>query len=208
MKLLIGLSCLLLSTTSFSTTLNLGRGIDLYTINGKKVESSTEDSYEIPTGKNQISVQFAAKLSNGAKSEYLNTKPYLININVQSETELELSLVSQKYKTIDKLAYSGSAIYQLDVDGREEQLEQFILPSEVKLFPYGNMHAVVTAYNRKNGIAFSSAGAENLTEKAVKIEKNGKITISGDALAQLKLWYSKATEYEIEQFESWVQTQK
>ncbi len=154
----IGLLFLLLSFSGTTATLHLENGIDLFTINGKKVEKVSMDAYELQSGLNQISVQFAAKLKKSGKLEYISTKPYLVSIDIINDSDVKPN--------------------------------------------------VVTVYNRKHGIIFSSTGAENLTEEVVKVTEDGKITISGDALAQLKLWYSKASEDEIEQFEMWVTSQE
>ena len=196
MKKLVLLIMLLLPGWASAYTLEMIQGITVYTINGEKVSSQFSDSYQIIAGKNQIAVRFDGKLSSQGKKEHFQSKPYLLTFDAKSD--LKLSIVSKKFKTVVPLAQQRMPIFEADT--KTVSIEQKPLPAISKILPYANVAALVTHYNEKNGLYFGDAGLGKLS--AMELENHQKAQES-KVVAQLKYWYSKATTEEIAAFEKW-----
>jgi len=196
MKKRLLLTLLLLPSLASAYTLQAVQGITLYTLNGEKISSQPVKGYQLIAGKNQIAVRFDGKLSVQGKKEHFQSKPYLLTFAAKSD--LKLTTVSKKYKTIVSLEQQGMPIFKADTDS--VSIVQKRLPALSKTLPYANIAALVTHYNEKNGLYFDDAGLKKLAATEVKDQQAAKESI---VVTQLKYWYSKATKKEIAAFEKW-----
>ncbi|WP_299014801.1 DUF2057 domain-containing protein [uncultured Photobacterium sp.] len=205
--LLAGLMALPLSLQA--ATLSMGDNIELMAVNGKKVEStfwSPNKSVELASGKHQVVVRFDGELKNGSKTKMHTTRPYLFELEVP---EQESTIVLPRLNNLSqaKAHFDRGPQWQLELaDGTTRTLDY--VPLHGKGFvAHKDIEGLVADYNRKHGITFELGYAVDLKKAAVEVTEQGEVKITGDALAQLKLWYSKANAKEKAAFQQWVKAQ-
>ncbi|CAH8236364.1 DUF2057 domain-containing protein [Vibrio aestuarianus] len=191
LMLLITLTPCLVSAANLS----VANGIDIHTINGKTVEKIDARTYSLIEGSNQLAVTFSGKLSNGPKSEYLSTKPYVLLFEVTSD-DVDLTLISRRFKDVEKAIDNDMPIFDIRSNGSELSSQQELLPPVSDYLPYANVPLLVTAYNQNNKISFSNGELENVAELA-----EGKDATVVDKLKNL---YLEANTEQRKTFRKWM----
>lgn len=208
-KWLVGVGLLVLPLSVQAATLSVGENIKLLVVDGKKVASSfwsEAESVELAAGKHQVVVQFDGEVKKGSKSTMYTTRPYLFELDVPNE---DASIVLPRLTTLSqaKAHFQRGPQWQLQLaSGAKNTLEYTVLEGN-GFAAYSDMEALVADYNREQGITFEQGYAVDLEKTVVDISDKGEVSITGDALAQLKLWYSKANAKEKVAFEQWVAEQ-
>ncbi|MGF1687658.1 DUF2057 domain-containing protein [Photobacterium japonica] len=189
--------------------LAVGDGISLLVVDGKKVQSSfwsETESVNLPAGKHQVVVRFDGELKDGSKSRIYTTRPYLFELDVP-EQNVEITLPRFSTLSQAKAHFQRGPEWTMSLaDGASHALEYVELQGK-GLAAYSDMEALVGEYNRQQGITFEEGYAVDLEATVVEVTEQGKVNITGEALAQLKLWYTKADNAEKAAFAEWVKTQ-
>ncbi|GHA48262.1 DUF2057 family protein [Photobacterium aphoticum] len=190
--------------------LAVGDGIELLVVDGKKVQTSfwsETASVNLPAGKHQVVVRFDGELKDGAKSRIYTTRPYLFELDVP-EQDAEITLPRFSTMSQAKAYFQRGPEWTLTfADGTTRTLEAVELHGK-GLAAYSDMEALVADYNRQQGITFEEGYAVDLEATVVEVTEQGKVNITGEALVQLKLWYTKADAKEKAAFAEWVKTQQ
>ncbi|MDA0147272.1 YccT family protein [Vibrio sp. LaRot3] len=179
-------------------------GIDVLALNGKSVQNA--DSIELPAGENQIVIEYSKALKSGSSKKTYTSKPYVVSIHVANELD-SYKLGIETYRTYElaKVKFdAGNVEWQVSNNGSPTEYDLELLPGVPGLLPYANIEEAIRLYNKNNGIVLTSSGAMNINEAAVSVAKDGKITVTGDAVTQLKLWYTKASKEERKEFRRWM----
>lgn len=202
MKSLI-LTSLLIAISGFASaaTLKANSGIEIAVLNGEKVASKTA---QLQPGDNQLVLEFGTRLQKGAQREYLSTAPYVVVIRSDGQQEIEVSAISHQYEKIKSLSDNNQPMFVFTSQGKEIQSKQFVLPAPAGAFPYQNVLAVITAYNKKNGLVFESGKIRELKKEVEQASGNKSVTGETENVLQLKLWYSRASNAERSQFNQWI----
>ncbi|MEJ2762700.1 DUF2057 domain-containing protein [Photobacterium sp. MCCC 1A19761] len=192
-----------------AATLSVGENIELLVVDGNAVESSfwsPTQSVELAPGKHQVVIRYDGELKNGSKAAMFTTRPYMFELEVPSQ---DASIVIPNLKTLSqaKAHFERGPEWQLALaDGSVKDLNYVELEGN-GFGSFSNMEELVAAYNRMQGITFEQGYAVDLAKAAVEVSEQGEVSITGDALAQLKLWYSKADAREKAAFKAWAAEQ-
>ncbi|MGF1714178.1 DUF2057 domain-containing protein [Photobacterium chitinilyticum] len=209
MNKLIGLSLVLLSGGLQAATISSSKNVELLVIDGKKVQSSfwsPTEKVELQPGRHQIVVRYDGELKNGSKNTMYTTRPYLFEMDVPDD---DATIILPRLTTLSqaKAHFGRGAQWQLELsDGTTSALPYVELQGK-GMAAFKNMEELVADYNRQHGITFEQGYAVDLEQATVEVSEQGEVTISGDALAQLKLWYSKANAEEKAAFHQWSKAQ-
>ncbi|PSW18848.1 DUF2057 domain-containing protein [Photobacterium sanctipauli] len=193
-----------------AATLSTGKNIKLLVVDGKKVESSfwsEAESVDLPAGKHQVVVRFDGEVKDGSKTTIYTTRPYLFELDVP---EQDATIVLPRLTTMSqaKAHFQRGPQWQLELDNGTKRSLEYVELQGKGFAAYSDMEALVADYNREQGITFEQGYAVDLEQATVEVSEKGEVKISGDALAQLKLWYSKANNEEKAAFAQWVESQK
>lgn len=182
--------------------------IGVLAINGKlteKTQKIDETHFQLPDGQTQILVQAEGYFKEGSNSKYFASKPYVITFDASKDAVLKMPAYTKRLHQV-KEAFSGnSPKWQLtDESGNALAYTTALLPGKKGLAPYSDLEALLAKYNGKEGVIFEGNEAKDLEELAVSIDEKGKVSLKGDNLTQLKLWYTKATKAEKKAFRHWM----
>ncbi|WP_064606500.1 YccT family protein [Photobacterium sp. J15] len=205
--LIAGLMTLPLSLQA--ATLSTGDDIKLLVVDGKKVESSfwsPTESIELTPGKHQVVIRFDGELKNGSKGKMFTSRPYLFEMNVPEEDSV-ITLPRLATYSQAKEHFRRGPQWQLELKNGSVQDLEYVALQGKGFAAFSKMEAVVAEYNRQHGITFEQGYAVDLKKAAVEVTETGEVKITGDALAQLKLWYSKANAEEKAAFQQWAKEQ-
>ncbi|MCW8327596.1 DUF2057 domain-containing protein [Photobacterium sp. SDRW27] len=192
-----------------AAVLSTGENIKLLVVDGKKVESSfwsPTESLDLAEGKHQVVVRYEGELKSGSKTKMYTTRPYLFELDVPSE---DATIVLPRLSTLTqaKAYFERNPEWMLELaSGASRKLEYVELQGK-GFAAFSDMEALVADYNRQQGITFEQGYAVDLKQAAVEVTQQGEVKITGDALAQLKLWYSKANAEEKAAFHQWTKAQ-
>ncbi|MGF1729559.1 YccT family protein [Photobacterium kasasachensis] len=209
MKKLIGLSLVLLSGGLQAATVSSSKNVELLVVDGKKVQSSfwsPSESVELQPGRHQIVVRFDGELKNGSKKTMYTTRPYLFEMDVPDD---DVTITLPRLTTLSqaKAHFNRGVQWQLESSDGSTSLLSYVELEGKGFGAFKNMEELVADYNRQHGITFEQGYAVNLEQAAVEVSEQGEVMISGDALAQLKLWYVKASAEEKAAFYQWAKAQ-
>jgi hypothetical protein len=207
MKNKLWLLVALFSVTTQAATLAVAENIQLLAVDGKEVISqgwSSVDKVELSTGQHQVVVRFNGDVKRGSKSTIYTTRPYLFDIDL-ANTNAEIILPRLTTESQAKAFFERGAQWQLTMEnGAVKPLVVIELQGE-GFAAYSDIEALVAAYNSDNGIVIEKGNAVDLQQVAVNVDnKTGKIEITGDALTQLKMWYTKASNNDKKAFKIWM----
>lgn len=202
MKSLIVTSLLIaISGVASAATLKANSGIEIAVLNGEKIQSKTA---HLQPGDNQLVLEFGTRLQKGARREYLSTAPYIAVIRSNGQQDIEVSAISQQYEKIKSLSDNNQPMFVFTSQGKTIQSKQLVLPAPAGAFPYQNVLAVITAYNKKNGLVFESGKIRELKKEVEQASGKKSVTGETENVLQLKLWYSRASNAERSQFNQWI----
>ncbi|WP_279152065.1 DUF2057 domain-containing protein [Photobacterium iliopiscarium] len=207
MKNKLWLLVALFSVSSQAATLAVADNIQLLAVDGKKVKGqgwSEVESVELTDGKHQIVVRFDGEVKRGSKTTIYTTRPYLFDIDL-ADMNAEITLPRLTTESQAKAFFERGATWQLALDnGMVKPLVGVELQGD-GFAAYSDIEALVAAYNSANGIVVEKGNAIDLQQVAVNVDnKTGKVEITGDALTQLKMWYTKASKEDKKAFKIWM----
>lgn len=186
----------LVSSTVQAAQLSVERGFKIHTVNGQVIEDSAKSPYSLETGENQIVFSYSGNLSTGTSSELLDTKPYILTIDADKNSTIEIELISRKHKRVERAIEKDAPwfiVYDQDKELGEFDLQ--LLPSKKGFFPYADIPGLVAAYNKENKIYFAEG-------KLVDYDQLEKTTNS--KFVKLQSLYLEATPEERKQFRKWI----
>ncbi|MBD0786983.1 DUF2057 family protein [Vibrio sp. Y2-5] len=183
---------------SQAATLSVDKGITVHTINGSSVKPDDDGHYTFDYGSLQLSADFAGKLSNGPSSEYYSSKPYVIYLEKIS-SDVHVSLISNKYKDVSNAGEKSLPLFEIEVDGNSVQSEQALLPPISNFFPYADVPALVTAYNKKNGLLVSNQVVADLSDLSDNLGD-----VQGTNVQKLQVIYLQSSTEERKAFRRWM----
>ena len=197
----------LFSVSTHAATLSVADKIQLLAVDGKEVKTqgwNTVDSVELSEGKHQVVVRFDGEVKRGSKSTIYTTRPYLFEIDL-AKKDAEITLPRLTTESQAKAFFERGAQWQLIINGGAVQpLDGVELQGE-GFAAYSDIESLVAAYNSTNGIVIEKGNAVDLQQVAVNVDdKTGKVEITGDALTQLKMWYTKASNNDKKSFKIWM----
>lgn len=205
----------LLSAPYATAALDLASGISLNNLNGEAVES-VHDAVFTP-GENQLVLDYTGYLSDKGKREFISTAPYIMVVTVPENGDVDVDLVSRKYKKIAKNVDRELPIFNISINGDDVEVVQEVLPPSQGVLPYSDIPQLVKDYNQERGLVFDSGKIRSLKEELAAVQTGAVVgaTVTADSTVQesentlqLKLWYSRASEEERKAFQKWLIDQK
>lgn len=194
------------STPSFSLELDMERGITLHVLNEEKV--SEDETPIFIEGENQLVLTFEGRLKKVAKPEHLATSPYVVRTSLKPSDVLTISLLSNRYDVIQEKQLHGEPIFDVKVNGVDSNAtQQYRLePESGTLMPYSDVKGLIVKQNRKDGLLFESGKFHHLKAELKSIDGDVKAAqySNSEASLQLKIWFSKASNQEKQEFLEWV----
>lgn len=207
MKNTLWLLIALFSAATQAATLSVADKIELLAVDGKEVKAqgwNAVDSVELSAGKHQVVVRFDGEVKRGSKSTIFTSRPYLFEIDL-AQKNAEITLPRLTAESQAKAFFERGAKWQLAVEGGALQALDGVELQGEGLAAYSDIEALVAAYNSDNGIVIEQGNAVDLQQVAVNVDnKTGKVEITGDALTQLKMWYTKASNNDKKAFKIWM----
>lgn len=207
MKKNLWLLMALFSVTAQAATLTVADKVKLLAVDGKEVKGqgwSEVESVELTDGKHQIVVRFDGEVKRGSKTTIYTTRPYLFDIDL-ADRNAEITLPRLTTESQAKAFFERGATWQLALEnGVTKPLVGVELQGD-GFAAYSDIEAVIAAYNRDNGIVIEQGNAVDLQQVSVSVDnETGKVEITGDALIQLKMWYTKASKEDKKAFKIWM----
>ncbi|PML80886.1 DUF2057 domain-containing protein [Enterovibrio norvegicus] len=202
----VSILVLLFSFQAYAAELEVGSDLKVMVLNGKEVEANSGDLLELAAGDNQIVVRYKSILDNGSKTKFFESKPYVFRFsNVDENLTISIERF-RKYQKAENAFNRGEVMWSIkQQSGAAIPFRVDALPGNPGFIPYGDLPKAVAAYNKKEGIFFDGQDIKTLEEEVVvAVSDTGEVEISGDALAQLKVWYTKATKEERKTFRKWM----
>ncbi|CZF77432.1 hypothetical protein GMA8713_00167 [Grimontia marina] len=189
-----------------AVTIEIGTDIQTYVLNGKEADAGSGDKIRLKDGDNQIVVRYKSILKDGSRTKLFESKPYVFQFT-NTAKNLSLSVERfRKYIKAEKAFEKGNVEWSIeDTNGKDIPFQLDELPGNPGFLPYDDLPKALATYNKKNGIYFEGQEIKDLNEEVVvAVSETGKVELTGDALAQLKLWYTKASKEERKAFRKWV----
>ncbi|WP_297482432.1 DUF2057 domain-containing protein [uncultured Photobacterium sp.] len=207
MKKNLWLLMALFSVTAQAATLTVADKVKLLAVDGKEVKGqgwSEVESVELTEGKHQVVVRFDGDVKRGSKTTIYTTRPYLFDIDL-ADMNAEITLPRLTTESQAKAFFERGATWQLALEnGAVKPLAGVELQGE-GFAAYSDIEAVIAAYNRDNGIVIEQGNSVDLQQVSVDVDnETGKVEITGDALTQLKMWYTKASKEDKKAFKIWM----
>ena len=207
MKKNLWLLMALFSVTAQAATLTVADKVKLLAVDGKEVKGqgwSEVESVELTDGKHQIVVRFDGEVKRGSKTTIYTTRPYLFDIDLV-DRNAEITLPRLTTESQAKAFFERGATWQLALEnGVTKPLVGVELQGD-GFAAYSDIEAVIAAYNRDNGIVIEQGNAVDFQQVSVNVDnETGKVEITGDALIQLKMWYTKASKEDKKAFKIWM----
>ncbi|WP_325892073.1 YccT family protein [Grimontia sp. NTOU-MAR1] len=211
MRRLVAYSALFVcSSVVVATEIEIGTDLQAYVLNGKEVDADSGDRLNLVDGGNQLVVRYKSILSDGSNTKFFESKPYVFQFTNTGKS-LSISIERfRKYIKAEKAFEKGNVEWSIeDANGKDIPFQLDELPGNSGFLPYADLSKAVAMYNKKNGIYFEGQEIKDLNEEVVvAVSETGKVELTGDALAQLKLWYTKASREERKAFRIWVINQE
>ncbi|MBV7261818.1 DUF2057 domain-containing protein [Photobacterium sp. WH24] len=199
----------LLATHVQAATLSVSNGIELLVVDGKEVSTSLwsrATEVELPAGKHQVVLRYDAELKNGSKNTIYTTRPYLFELTMPAQ-DARIELPAMVALSQAQAYFQRGPEWTLVMADGSKRVLPFVELQGDGVAAFSDMEALVSEYNRQHAITFEQGYAVDLQQAAVAVGQDGKVEITGDSLAQLKLWYSKAKPEEKAAFKAWMANQ-
>ncbi|MBW3696594.1 DUF2057 domain-containing protein [Vibrio sp. T187] len=200
----------LFATPQVLGSIELAKGITLSTLNGEPIDK-VEDA-ALVVGQNQLVLDFTGYLSDSGKREFISTPPYVLVVDVPSDSEVEIDLESRKFGKIESKSDREQPIFEVSINDKIIETQQEILPASEGALPYGDIPLLVKQYNQERGLVFDSGKIRSLKKELADLQvssEQGAVASKADFSEtenslQLKLWYSRATKEERVEFRKWM----
>ncbi len=204
----------LASSVVNAADIEVGSGIEVLIVNGVKASESDMER-ELRDGENQLVVKVDARLREAGKTEYVTSNPYVVTFSYDSAADIEFSLKSKSVEGMTKLIASEAPFINISQSDQDKITSWVELPADDSYLPYIDPLKNLTAYNKENGFIFDGKNIRslkqelaNLSDAPVTIGAQPKAVHETENTLQLKLWYTRASKEEREQFLSWMNEQK
>ncbi|OOE62163.1 YccT family protein [Salinivibrio sp. IB282] len=200
------LSTLLAASVTSAAEITSAPNIEFVVVDGKEISFDNwapQQTIELANGTHQLVMRFDGEVKRGSKEVIFTSRPYLFELNVDGRnTTID---IDTRLKTkVQAEHYFDDAQWQAEFDnGDVMPLEAVELKGD-GFAAYADMEALVAEYNRANGIIIDQGESKNLNDVLVEVDDQGQASIKGDALSQLKLWYTKASDQERKSFRRWI----
>nr|WP_152794873.1 MULTISPECIES: DUF2057 domain-containing protein [unclassified Salinivibrio] len=190
-----------------AATITSARNIEFLVADGKEVTFESwapQQSIELSEGTHQLVMRFDGEVKRGSKEVIFTSRPYLFELTVDGR-DATIGVSSRlRSQSQAKSYFSSGPQWQAEFEnGDVMPLEAVELEGD-GFGAYADMEALVAEYNRENGIIIDQGESKNLNDVLVEVDDQGKASIKGDALSQLKLWYTKASDQERKSFRRWI----
>ncbi|WP_413110575.1 DUF2057 family protein [Thaumasiovibrio sp. DFM-14] len=206
----LALCAVLASAGVNAATLTLDEGIKFWVVNGKEQRAKRIQRHETITlvpGENQIVIRYDDEVKDGSKTRVFTSKPYAFLLNVVEGDEITL-LLPQRLRTLSQAkAFFRDPQWLLQYQQDEPQAIETQRIEGNGLGAYSDPEAVVAAYNQTQGIVIDDEQLFDYKKDAVTISDEGEIELSDNAVAQLKMWYTRASDKEKVAFKVWLAQQ-
>ena len=205
LRTVLSSSFILMSLPCLSTEMKLDQGITLEVLNEHQVNSNKDHTFI--EGKNQLVLTFSGRLKDGGKPEPFSSKPYVVEISLNSENTYTISLISDKYQVVEKKQSEKKPIFTIKKNGAEvKDVQQYLLkPKEGTFMPYADILGLVSMNNRENGLLFDSGKLIDLKNELKKLDSSNQSShFESEVSLQLKIWFSKASNEQKREFLQWV----
>lgn len=206
MKKLLGLvavATLAFTSMVSAATLKIAYEFSPYMLNGQEIKAGQEQ--QLQAGKNQLVVAYYAVLKDKSSRSMFDSRPYVLTFKNPGS---DVTLIAPRFRDhnqAERKFANGQVEWLLqDANGRTFKVKAEELPSRGGFMPYANVPGLVADYNNKHGISFLGQDMEDLQDVAVKVAQDGSVKVTGDAVTQLKLWYTKASKIERKKFRMWM----
>jgi len=185
--------------------LHVGSGIDLKVLNTNKPSEIADNQFQLVEGKNQIVIQVAKDYgSRGNSTGYVTSHPYIITFDTKADVKLSLPRFHRAEQAEREFSKPAPRWVVTTAQGEAISYTTEPLPGRDGLAPYANQTALVADYNKEHGLVFGNNKLEDLNALAYDVKQDGSVQVTGDAVTQLKLWYTKATQEEKKAFKYWM----
>ncbi|OOE46103.1 DUF2057 domain-containing protein [Salinivibrio kushneri] len=190
-----------------AATITSARNIEFLVADGKEVTFESwapQQSIELSEGTHQLVMRFDGEVKRGSKEVIFTSRPYLFELTVDGR-DATIGVSSRlRSQSQAKSYFSSGPQWQAEFEnGDVMPLEAVELEGD-GFGAYADMEALVAEYNRANGIIIDQGESKNLNDVLVEVDDQGQASIKGDALSQLKLWYTKASDQERKSFRRWI----
>ncbi len=204
----------LTSSVVNAADIDVGSGIEVLIVNGVKA-SESDMEHELRDGENQLVVKVDARLREAGKTEYVTSNPYVVTFSYDSTADLEFSLKSKSVEGMTKLIAREAPFINISQSDQDKVTSWVELPADGSYLPYIDPLKNLTAYNKENGFIFDGKNIRslkqelaNLSDAPATIGAQPKAVHETENTLQLKLWYTRASKEEREQFLNWMNEQK
>ncbi|SHO57387.1 DUF2057 family protein [Vibrio quintilis] len=188
-----------ISGAVYALDLDADNGIEVLYVNGKPVEEGR--TVHFSENKLQLVVRYEGRLKkNGGKLEFLSTYPYVLTLSSGAKPTnetLRLSLVSNRYHKVDGLNQARRPVFKVSSGFPVKMVQQVVLPSKSKVFPYMNLGPLIESFNQQNDTVFVDQPLGQVKEARQ----------SATTVEQLKFWFDKASAEERHEFLHWASKQ-
>ncbi|WP_087021781.1 DUF2057 domain-containing protein [Thaumasiovibrio subtropicus] len=209
MKKLLIAAAVMFTTSVSAATLKLDENIKFLVVNGQEKESSSLERFEfqeMPEGENQIVIRFDGEVKSGSRDEVFTSKPYIFNLDLNGQNATISVPKRIRTKSQAQAFFRNPEWVITYANGSSKTLSMSELRGE-GFGAYNDPVALVAKYNQQNGIIIDDSKVLDLKDDVVKVNESGEAELTGDAVAQLKLWYTKASAEEKVEFKVWLAQQ-
>ncbi|WP_100753009.1 DUF2057 domain-containing protein [Vibrio salilacus] len=190
-----------------AATITSERGVEFMVVDGHAVNFdrwSPQQSIELADGTHQLVMRFEDEVKRGSKEVIYTSRPYVFELTVNGR-DMTIGLDTRLSAQSQASSYFASGAQWQAVYSNDEVKPLVATVLEGDGFAaYSNMEELVAKYNQANGIIFDEGESKNLNELLVEVDHQGKVSIKGDSVTQLKLWYAKASDEERKAFRRWM----
>ncbi|MGR5151817.1 YccT family protein [Photobacterium swingsii] len=202
---------LVFAASAQANTLETEYGLSVLAINGVAVNSDNaiaDNTYDIVEGKNQVVIRGEKMLRRGTKTELFSTRPFIMSFDTKDDVMIRFPEAASNYRAAETEFRNDEPKWSVMVGGTALPYQAEVLPGGGGFIPYSDIEELVANYNQDKGIALEQGKPTDMTKAAVVVNDAGEVTITGDSLAQLKLWYTKASAKEKKAFKIWMAEQE
>ncbi|KKA46131.1 DUF2057 domain-containing protein [Salinivibrio sp. KP-1] len=211
MKKVVGmglvLSTLLAASVVNAAEITSARNIEFVVVDGKEASFENwapQQTIELDNGTHQLVMRFDGEVKRGSQEVIYTSRPYLFELEVDGRNATINIDSKLRVKSQATSYFDGAPQWQAEFDNGDVMPLDAVELKGDGFAAYADMEALVAEYNRENGIIIDQGESKNLNDVLVEVDDQGKASIKGDALSQLKLWYTKASDQERKSFRRWI----